>query len=161
MGAAQTTRSIEIHAGDVASEFPDYPLKELPNLCQAWQDKSWHNDVCPSFVTRVDAGGRTYLAVLWCEYPDPALRELPGQARLFVVIYDVTDDEDRDCYYRGEHELSVAGETVNDLIEGLVDGAPEAMHLVKEGDHTMEGVRLHKAVTHRAARLAAEVPTAH
>lgn len=161
MGTVQATRSIEIHAGDVASEFPDYPLEELPNLCQAWQDKSWHNDVCPSFVTRIEASGRTYLAVLWCEYPDPALRELPGQARLMVVIYDVTDDEDRDCYYRGEHELVVSGETVNDLIRALIDGAPDAAYLVRENDADMEGVRLHKAVAHRAARLAAEVPSAN
>lgn len=161
MGNAQASQSsIEIHSGDVATEFPDFPLEELPNLCQAWQDKSWHNDTSPSFVTRVDAGGREYLAVLWCEYPDPALRELPDQVPLAVVIYDVTDDEHRDCYYRGEHELVAGGETVNDLIRVLVVGSPEAAHLIKEGAKETEGIRLHKAVGHCVARLAAEVPSA-
>lgn len=159
MGNAHTSRgSIEIHAGDVASEFPDYPLDELPNLCNAWQDKSWHNDICPSFVTTLEDAGRTFLAVLWCEYPDPAVRELPGQARLAVVIYDVTGDEDREAYYRGDEAFTACGETVNELIRELTGEAAEVAYLLDEGGSIMERTRLHNAVEHRCKLLAATKP---
>lgn len=149
------TSPIEIHSGDVATEFPDYPLNELPNLCQAWQDKSWHNDVCPSFVTRIEEGGRTFLAVLWCEYADRSIRELQDQARFAVAIYDVTDDEHRDAYYRGDEAFTGIGETINDLISNLTEDAAEVAHLVKENDEDMEGIRLLKAATYRVKQLMA------
>ena len=32
------------------SEFPDYPLADLPALPEGFADLSWHNDTCPSYL---------------------------------------------------------------------------------------------------------------
>lgn len=57
-------------------EFPDFDY-EIPALVadapDAWEDTSWHNDVCPSFTCDV--------FVLWCDYADPAKREFPASPR--------------------------------------------------------------------------------
>lgn len=149
--------NIEIHAGDVASEFPDFPLDTVPELdTKLWQDKSWHNDVCPSWVAtfRPGAGGerREFLFVLWVDWPDAAYRELPECSRLYLVGYDVTNDPDRDRYYQGDHQFEARGETVEELVEGLADGMLEGTVCPAGG----EGVRLYAAAAFAAFRYMKE-----
>lgn len=115
-----------IHSGDWRTEFPDFPADAIPWLPGGWQDKSWHNDVCPSFLrtfTVPDAVGESkWLAVLWCDWPERKDRELPEDDRFALVLYDVTaGPEAWDKYYSGEHDFQVYGETLEEVVEKLND----------------------------------------
>lgn len=163
--------NIEIHAGDVASEFPDFPLDTVPALdtvpvlgTELWQDKSWRNDVCPSWVATFWPGAgeerREFLFVLWVDWPDPSQRELPECSRMYLVGYDVTNDPDRDRYYQGDHQFEARGETVEELVEGLADGWADGLaDGVLEGSvwtAGSEGVRLYAAAAFAAFRYMKE-----
>jgi hypothetical protein len=59
-------------------------------------DHSWHNDVCPSFVTRAVDQSDAWLGDgrgvrLWIDHPDPERRELPHADRYFVTAGDGSD----------------------------------------------------------------------
>jgi hypothetical protein len=54
------------------TEFPDYPIADMPAIPDGFEDTSWHNDACPSF-THPDSR-----MVLWVDYADPAQREISG-----------------------------------------------------------------------------------
>ena len=149
--------NIEIHAGDVASEFPGFLLDTVPELgTKLWQDKSWHNDVCPSWVATFRPGSgegrREFLFVLWVDWPDPSQRELPEASRMYLVGYDVTNDPDRDKYYQGDHQFEAYGETVEDLVEGLADGMLEGSVWTAGS----EGLRLYAAAAFAAFRYMEE-----
>lgn len=62
-------------------EHPDFdraPLAEM--LIKAgWQDRSWHNEPCPSFR----AGG----AVMFIDYASPELREAPESGDAFSLHF--------------------------------------------------------------------------
>lgn len=114
-----------IHSGDWRTEFPDFPADAIPWL-PGWTDKSWHNDVCPSFLRTFtvpdDAGESKWLAVLWGDWPDRSMRELPGSERFTLVLYDVTAGESAwDKYYSGEHDFQAYGETLEEVVEKLND----------------------------------------
>lgn len=83
-------------------EFPDYDdcLPEMHPLV----DVSWHNDIAPSFCL----GEADQSVRLWCEYKDPALREMKGAPR-----FTVTDS------LRPEAGILVQGETIADLSENI------------------------------------------
>jgi hypothetical protein len=64
------------------TEFPDYDdTLTLPN---AWQDISWHNDVCPSFESRT--GQNAF--VIFCDYKNPDKREIQNAPRFVVYLED-------------------------------------------------------------------------
>ena len=63
----------------MAKEFPDYEQISLPLIPQGWEESSWHNDSCPSFVI-----GETGLQV-YLDYPKPEDRELQGGHRYCVL----------------------------------------------------------------------------
>lgn len=48
----------------------DYDIPELPGF----RDESWHNDVCPKFVSHDDK------LTIWIDYKDPGLREEGGHS---------------------------------------------------------------------------------
>lgn len=50
--------------------FPDFDPATMPAIPAGWNDQSWRNDACPSFVT----GEYT----VWIDYADPAKRENGG-----------------------------------------------------------------------------------
>lgn len=60
-------------------EFPDYKPADMPALPAGFEDASWHNDACPSFVS--DPVG----LLIWVDYLDPALREFDGKYPRFTV----------------------------------------------------------------------------
>lgn len=62
------------------TEFPDFVLDVA--IPPEWIDKSWHNDVCPSF----SCGSKNLL--VWIDYTDPARREFPQARRFTVVTFD-------------------------------------------------------------------------
>lgn len=70
----------------IASEFPTYPQDSLPALIPpSWQDASWHNDVCPSFL--INGTVR-----VWLDWPTAHEREFPDGAR-FTVTTEPTDED--------------------------------------------------------------------
>lgn len=60
------------------TQFPDYPVDAMPAIPPTFEDVSWHNDMCPCFVS--DALGLE----LWIDYPDREQREHPTHARFEV-----------------------------------------------------------------------------
>jgi hypothetical protein len=64
-----------------ASEFPDFDRIECAAMLIAagWQDRSWHNEPCPSFV----AGG----AVMFVDYAAPEFREFPESEAVFSLHF--------------------------------------------------------------------------
>lgn len=65
-------------------EFPDFKPAEMPDIPEGWEDQSWHNDTCPSFLAN---GLRVFI-----DYADPAQRELPDTPR-FSVSREPTEAE--------------------------------------------------------------------
>lgn len=68
------------------SEFPDFPAADMPVIPAGFKDVSWHNDICPRFVS--DALGLE----IWVDYADPAHREFPRLHR-FSVCHDGGDND--------------------------------------------------------------------
>src|SRR5262245_19583152 len=66
-------------------EFPDFDY-ELPVIA-GFKDHSWHNEVCPSLVTADRKQN------LWCDYADPAKREMEGGKRFTLVAGEYGEDE--------------------------------------------------------------------
>lgn len=71
-------------------EFPDFDFDVPAIVTGAWafEDVSWRQDVCPSFVCDV--------FVLWLDYADPQKRERPEGPHFVLMCEDVvmleTDD---------------------------------------------------------------------
>lgn len=72
-------------------EFPDFDYA-LPTI-EGFEDSSWHNDICPS-LTRRHKTDETKTIILWCDYADPAMREM-GNKRYTLIQgeYGSTDDQ--------------------------------------------------------------------
>lgn len=66
-------------------EFPYFDF-DIPHV-EGFTDKSWHNDVSPSFIRKLND---TQSIVLWVDYADENRRECGG--RQFVVIVTPTED---------------------------------------------------------------------
>jgi hypothetical protein len=62
----------------LAREFPDFDLSTLPTIPDDWQDTSWHNDACPSFLN--EAAG----LILFVDFADIKLREFADGPRFNV-----------------------------------------------------------------------------
>lgn len=68
-------------------EFPDLagPMPEADHLIAAgWDDQSWHNDACPSFVSPCET------MRLWVEFPNEAMRDNPE--RFCLTAWDADAD---------------------------------------------------------------------
>lgn len=80
-----TQPSTEPHWKTAFSDFDGMDF-EVP---EGFEDNSWRHDTCPSFVN--EALG----LVLYANYKDPALREVPGAPRfsLFERDADAAEDE--------------------------------------------------------------------
>lgn len=65
-----------------------FDLADYPQLI----DKSWHNDVCPSFYFKV--GGKYF--VLWVDFEDPSRREYDIARYAVVSAENLGSDESPD-----------------------------------------------------------------
>ena len=63
------------------TEFPNFDPATLPAECAAWEDVSWRQDTCPSFLT---GDGH----IVFVDYADPADREIPECERFSVQACD-------------------------------------------------------------------------
>jgi hypothetical protein len=71
------------------SEFPNFDF-EIPFI-EGFTDKSWKNDVCPSFYSQFNA---TQDLVLWVDFKDPKRRENGGKQ--FTLCLNPINDEELD-----------------------------------------------------------------
>lgn len=65
--------------GNFREEFPNFAPATLPDIPAEWKDRSWHNDLCPSWNT-----GRG--VIVYVDFRDPDQRELDGPR--FMVTGD-------------------------------------------------------------------------
>lgn len=70
----------------LAAEFPDYELATLPDIPAGWDESSWHNDVCPSFLARDER------LLIFVDYDDAEAREWPESFRFSVSHIDKEAD---------------------------------------------------------------------
>ena len=67
------------------TEFSDYPVADMPAIPADFVDNSWHNDVCPSFVSN------DLWMTIWVDYLDPAMRETAYEHRFRLTRGDDAD----------------------------------------------------------------------
>lgn len=67
---------------NTAREFPDFDQTTLPAIPAGFEDVSWHNDSCPSFLNE-KAG-----LIIFTDYADPALREFEEGPRFNLNTWD-------------------------------------------------------------------------
>lgn len=60
------------------TEFPAFNPAEMPAVPPSWEDVSWHNNACPSFLTENEH------YEVFVNYADPQWRDYPCQR--FVVL---------------------------------------------------------------------------
>ena len=73
-------------------EFQDFDPATMPPIPEGWQDISWHNDACPSFL--VDTGVTGGLTV-FVDYADDVDREIREGTR-FCVLASIGMDGEND-----------------------------------------------------------------
>jgi hypothetical protein len=64
------------------TEFPDFPVADMPEIPPSFVDTSWHNDTCPCFS---DERARL---ILWVDYRDPRRREVQTSTRFLLCEID-------------------------------------------------------------------------
>lgn len=78
----------------LATEFPDFDATTLPEIPTHWQDVSWRNDACPSFMAFEREGAEEVRLIVFVDYLDPSEREIAGCNRFFALLYQDTDTHD-------------------------------------------------------------------
>ena len=69
------------------TEFPEFAPATMPDIPAAWRDVSWHNDACPCFeAMRDDKGSNWKACLVWIDFADPALRDVPNGQRFTVTF---------------------------------------------------------------------------
>jgi hypothetical protein len=92
---------------DYKTEFSDFDF-DIPHI-DGFTDKSWHNDVCPSFERKYN---ETHSVVLWVNYSNEDRRECGGKQ--FIVAITPTDDD----YYVEPIDI-IETDSWNDVIEAI------------------------------------------
>lgn len=71
------------------TEFPDY---DGEFYCpKGWEDNSWHNDVCPRAMYRIESETRTVEYSIWQDYIDVNRREYEKGKR-YIFQIEVNND---------------------------------------------------------------------
>jgi len=63
-------------------EFPDFDPADMPAIPDGFDDVSWHNDTCPSFLN--DRAG----LIIFVDFADPDRREFPECPRFTLGVWD-------------------------------------------------------------------------
>lgn len=96
-----------------------FDLKDYPNLI----DKSWHNDLCPSFYFSV---GEQFYA-LWVDYADVEKREEDTPRYLIVEAVNEGSIEEPEVY-AGNGEIIFECENCADLKEFFITTLESSSH---------------------------------
>jgi hypothetical protein len=85
---------------------------DIPHI-EGFTDKSWHNDVSPSFIREYD---ETRSVVFWVDYLEESRRECGGKQ--FTLVFMLTNDEE-ELYSEPEYILETNSwdEAINKLNE--------------------------------------------
>jgi hypothetical protein len=87
------------------TEFPDYPVDQMPTLPEGFADCSWCNDACPYFWHEGKLLG------VFIDYPDKADRENEGEVARFLLVK--TDE------HGGAGERVAESEDLADIIAAI------------------------------------------
>lgn len=63
-------------------EFPDFDAATMPAIPAGFEDVSWHNDTCPSFLNET-AG-----LIIFVDFANPSDREFPETVRFTLHTYN-------------------------------------------------------------------------
>lgn len=86
-------------------EFRNFDF-DIPHL-EGFIDNSWHNDVCPSFVRKLNDSKEV---VVWVNYADESRRECGGKQ--FAIVIRDADFEDKFC---GDVDLEIETNSWDEL----------------------------------------------
>jgi hypothetical protein len=80
--AAMSAKAIASGARAFLQEFPDFPAEDMPEIPAGFEDVSWHNDSCPSFLDE------TRGMILFVDFAEAEKKEFPETSRFNVNIWD-------------------------------------------------------------------------
>lgn len=92
----------DLTASGWEKEFPDFPASDIPAIPEGFEDVSWHNDSCPSFLN--EAAG----LIIFVEREDPEEREFTEVTRFNLCGWD-----------QGTAELLLGSEDFEDILKAL------------------------------------------
>lgn len=98
---------MELYKQEFGQDFAlGFDLKNHPYLI----DKSWHNDLCPSFYFKVDE----QYYVLWVDYADAEQRE--EETPRYIIVKGVNEGTKNEIeVYSGNNETFLECENYNEL----------------------------------------------
>lgn len=73
-------------------EFPDFDPATLPSIPAGFEDVSWHNDSCPSFLN--EAAG----LIIFVDFDNPAVRENPDTKRFCLNVWETGNTNESLAY---------------------------------------------------------------
>lgn len=88
-----------------------FDIRQFTNLT----DKSWHNDVCPSFYFRIE----DQYFVLWVDFKDPERREFNCLRYTIVPANNYGDDLEPEIYCDWESDQLVSTENTQEITRYL------------------------------------------
>jgi hypothetical protein len=134
-----------------AREFPSFDLATMPDVPAHWEETSWHNDACPSFIITDSLG-------VFVDFADPAMSDFPnwrrdGKMKRFSLCpmrdrqHISSDDADAEGLPENiqtddwNELLSAAiAETFADNLRGILTAAQWAEMRRINVDHTDDGI---------------------
>jgi len=93
------------------TEFPDFGVMDV-EIPKGFIDDSWHNDAMPRFVNEKD------LMVLWVDFENRDLSDMPSCARFGLYRYDINTD---DQLYSGEYVESLESDNYQDILNKVIE----------------------------------------
>lgn len=106
----------------------DYDIDPIILNAEGIYDKSWHNDVCPSFGMNLNVlggSGDSLELSLWCEVDDPEQREA-GEGKYTVTITPWGELE-QDVLIAAGIPIGPCGESI-----GTTDDPREALNMLAQ-----------------------------
>lgn len=95
--------------GNWRSEFPLFPVEDMPEIPENWVDTSWRNDASPSFVAmnkrKGDESARYERMRIWINEADPSMRESPLASRFIISYEGDAIDENVDFHFEDWQEV--------------------------------------------------------
>lgn len=105
----------------------DFDLGFDPNALPFLVDKSWHNDICPSFYYATE--GNYY--VLWVSDKNPRKREDDSARYVIVTAENLGSEDDCELECGANSETIFSSESAQDLKEFLI------LHMAVPGGKTV------------------------
>lgn len=88
--SALFAKAAEWTACDFTKSHPDFPPSTMPQIPAAWQDASWKNDTCPSYLAKEQASTADTIGWqvrVYIDYADADQREIGEASRFSAHIF--------------------------------------------------------------------------